>query len=134
MSPRERRRQRLACLADVLGLRRDGQLAVGEAQPQRRVALGQQRHAADDLEQLLARQRELVLELLRDQLAVVRELAVDPAGRQPGAAGAEDDVVLVARRAGSPSAPPAIRESSCSARAGMIASRSGSGLRDRASP
>ena len=51
--------------------------------------------AADDVEQLLARQLELVLELLGQELAVVRELAVDAAGREPRAVGAEDDVVLV---------------------------------------
>ena len=51
--------------------------------------------AADDVEQLLARQRHLVLERLGQQLLVVRELAVDPARRQPDVAGAEDDVVLL---------------------------------------
>ena len=114
-------------LADVLRPRRHGQLALGEAQPQRRVALREQADAADDVEQLLAGQLELVLELLGQELAVVRELPVDPARRQPGAVGAEDDVVLLQRRARSCRAGPAIRASSWSARAGMIASSSGSG-------
>ena len=94
---RERRRQRLLRLADVLRPRRHRQLALGEAQPQRRVALREQADAAHDVEQLLARQLELVLELLGQQLAVVRELPVDAAGRQPDAVGAEDDVVLLQR-------------------------------------
>ena len=91
----ERRRQRLARLADVLRDRRHRQLAVGEAQPERRVALRHQRDAADHVEQLFARQRQLVLELLGQQLPVVRELAVDAARREPRAVGAEHDVVLV---------------------------------------
>src|SRR5581483_188879 len=48
-----------------------------------------------DVEQLLARQSQLVLELIGQELAIVRELAVDPACREPGLAVAEDDVVLV---------------------------------------
>ena len=51
----EANRQRLAGLADVLRLRPDGHLALGEAQPQRRVAVRHHRRAADDVEQLLAR-------------------------------------------------------------------------------
>ena len=39
-------------LADVLGLRRHRQLALGEAQPQRRVALRHDRRAPDDVEEL----------------------------------------------------------------------------------
>ena len=39
--------------------------------------------AADDVEQLVARQRELVLERLGQELLVVRELPVDAARRQP---------------------------------------------------
>ena len=117
------RRHRLLRLADVLGLRRDGQLAFGEAQAQRRVALRHHRGAADDVRELRLRQRQLDLERLGQQLPVVRELAVDPARRQPGVAGAEHDVVLVHAEldrvaAGEP------REL-VSARAGMIASSSG---------
>ena len=88
-------RERLACLADVLALRRDRQLALREPQPQRRVALRHHRGAADRLEQLRAVQLELDVERLRLQLRDVRELPVDPAGREPCIAGAEDHVVLV---------------------------------------
>src|SRR5919197_2611330 len=86
-------RQRLAGLADLLRLRRDDELAVGEAKPQRRVALRHHRDTADDLEQLVARQRDLVLEGLRHELLVVRELPVDAARRQPGGARPEDHLV-----------------------------------------
>jgi len=48
-----------------------------------------------DLEQLDARYGQLVLELLRQQLPVVRELSVDASRRQPDAVGCEDDLVLV---------------------------------------
>ena len=58
----ESHRQRLPGLADVLSLRRDGQLSVGEAEPQRRVALCHHRDSANDVQQLVARQRELVVE------------------------------------------------------------------------
>ena len=92
---RIRRRQALAGLADVLGACRNRQLALGEAQPKRRVALREQADAPHDVEELLARELELVLELLGQELAIVRELPVDPARGQPDVAGAEDDVVLL---------------------------------------
>ena len=114
-------------LADVLRPRRHRQLAFGEPEPQRRVALREQPDAANDVEQLVAGQLELVLELLGQELAVVRELPVDPAAREP-------DAVRCRRRRGSPARAsstlpvgPAMRASSWSARAGMIASSSGSG-------
>src|SRR5918996_120774 len=87
--------ERLARLADVLGLRRDGQRPLLEAQAERRLALRQQAGAAHDVEKLLAGQLHLGLELLRQELPVVGELAVDPAGRQPDAVRAEHDLVLL---------------------------------------
>ncbi len=60
-----------------------------------RVPLRHHGGAANDVEHLGARQRQLDLVGLRDQLLVVRELAVDPAGRQPHVADTEDDVVVV---------------------------------------
>ena len=119
----ERHRQRLLRLADVLGLRRDRHLALREPEPERRVPLRHHGRAPHDLEELLAGQRDLVLEGLGDQLLVVRELPVDPPRRQPDVAGAEDDVVLLDADPSS-AASCAIRESSVSARAGTIASSS----------
>ena len=101
----ERHRQRLLRLADVLRLGGDRQLALGEAQPQRRVALGHHRGAPDDLEELLARQRHLVLEALGQQLLVVRELSVDPPRREPDVVRGEDDLVVL--DADLESSPPA---------------------------
>src|SRR5262249_17857296 len=92
---RVRRRQRLLRLADILCSPRDRQLPRGEAETERGVPLREQTHAADDVEELLARELELVLELLGQQLAVVRELTVDPARREPDALGSEDDVILL---------------------------------------
>ena len=82
-------------LPDVLGLRGHCQLALGEAQTQRGVSLRKNAGAPDDLEERLAGGRDLGLEGLREKLLVVRELAVDPAAREPDVAGVEDDVVLV---------------------------------------
>ena len=76
---RVRGRHRLARVADVRRLGGDGQLALGEGEAQRRVSLRQLADPAGDLEQLLARQPDLVLERLRDQLAPARELALDQA-------------------------------------------------------
>src|SRR5829696_8818685 len=53
--------QRLACLSYVWGLGRHVEGALREAQPQRRVLLREQAHAADDLEQLVAAYPQLVL-------------------------------------------------------------------------
>ena len=91
----ERRRQRLAGLTDVLRDRRDRQLTLGKAKAERRIALRHQRDATNDLEQLVARKDELVVELLGQELAVVRELAVDATRREPRSVGAEDHVVLL---------------------------------------
>ena len=66
---------------------RDDELAVGEAEPQRRVSLREHGGAPDDVEQLGAREPQVVLERLGEQLAEVRELPVDPARRQPDAVG-----------------------------------------------
>src|SRR5439155_17238043 len=86
---------RLARLADVLRTRRHRQLAVREAQPERRVPLREHSYPPHDLEQLGTRQRQLVLEALREELLVVRELAVDAARREPDAVRAEEHLVLL---------------------------------------
>ena len=70
--------QRLAALADLLGLRRDRQLAGRERQPQRRAA-GQHLDAGDHVGELGARQRDLVLERLGQQAAELGELPLDAA-------------------------------------------------------
>jgi hypothetical protein len=70
-----------------------GELAVAEAQAQRRVLLRHEADALDDLAELLAADAQLVLVAVGDQLAVVRELAVDQARRQHGAADLEHDLV-----------------------------------------
>src|SRR5436190_17188020 len=88
-------RQRLLGLADVLSPGRHRQLALGEAKAERRVALRHHRDAADDVEDLVTRQRHLVVEALRDQLPVVRELPVDTPRRQPDAVDTEDDLVFL---------------------------------------
>ena len=105
---------------------RDGQLAVGEAQPQRRVALRHQRDAADDVEQLLARQLAA-----RARTAPAAAGGSSGTGRRCGASSAtrrrrRRRRGSRARRAGSRPPTAAIRASSWSARAGMIASSSGS--------
>ena len=46
-------RERLRRLADVLRLRGDRQLAVGETQPERRIPLRHEPGTADDLEQAI---------------------------------------------------------------------------------
>ncbi len=89
------RRHALARLADVLRPRRDGELTLGEPKAKRRVPLREQADPANDVEELVAGKLELVLELLGEELLVVRELAVDPPARQPHAAGPEHDVVLL---------------------------------------
>src|SRR5262249_47452613 len=91
---RETDRHRLLRLADVVGARDHGELTVGEPQLERRRTLDHHGGAANDLEQLSARKRQLMLELLRQELAVVRELSVDAARRKPDAVGREDDLVL----------------------------------------
>ena len=75
----ERGRHRLGGVADIGRLGGDRQLALGEREPERRVSLRELAHAARDLEQLLARQPDLVVERLRDQLPPARELALDQA-------------------------------------------------------
>ena len=132
-SPSKRDRQRLARLADVLRLRPDGHLALGEAQPQRRVAVRHHRRPPHDLEQLLPRQRDLVRELLRPELVELRELALDPAGRQPRAVDRRRAPGSPARRARACRPRSRAARTSSSARAGTIASSSGTGPRS-ASP
>src|SRR5579884_2408626 len=88
-------RHRFLRLAYIVRTRDHRQLAGGEAQLERRRPLDHHRGATDDLEQFASRQRQLVLELLGKQLAVVRELPVDAARRQPDTIGGEDDLVLV---------------------------------------
>jgi hypothetical protein len=89
----ERYRQRLAGLAHIRRLRRDRQLALGEMQAQRRVLLGHEADAPDDLGELARRQRELVLIGIGQELAIVRELTIDEARREHVAADLEDDLV-----------------------------------------
>ena len=55
---------------------------------------GQELHPADRLEQRLAADREPVRVARRDELAVVRELALDQAGRQPRVADLERRLAL----------------------------------------
>ena len=75
--------------------------------------------------ELARRQAQLVLEGLGQQLAVVRELAVDQPRGQHDAADLEDDLVRAHadRELASLGACCAIRASSCSARAGTLASK-----------
>ena len=89
----ERDRDRLARLADVRRARRHRQLTLGEREPQRRVLLRQQRDAPHDLGDLAAGEPQLVLVGVRQQLAVVRELAVDQPRGEHDAADREDDLV-----------------------------------------
>ena len=93
-SPWNGHRDRLAGLADVGGLRRDRQRALAEAEPQRRVLLRQQADPAHDVGELGAGEAQLVLDRLRQQLAVVRELAVDQARGEHDVAELEDRLVL----------------------------------------
>ncbi len=88
------RRKRLLRLPDVLGLSAHRQLTLCEAQPQGRVALREQAPRRTTSRSSSRGEHELVLELLGQQLAVVRELAVDPA-RSARPPHAEDHVVLV---------------------------------------
>ena len=94
-----------------------------EREPQRGVALGELADPARDLQELLARQPDLVLERLRHELAPARKLPLDQARGDQDARGPEDD--LVARQGDldflRPSAAT-IRASSRSARAGTLAS------------
>ena len=61
---------------------------------QRRVLLREQADAADDVGELGAREAQLVLDGLRQQLAVVRELAVDQARGEHDVPELEDHLVL----------------------------------------
>src|SRR4051794_32283167 len=90
----ERDRQRLARLADVRRLRRHLEAPVREAHAQRRVLLREQADAAHDLGQLRAAHVQLVLELVRKQLLVVREAALDEARGERDLADAEDHLVF----------------------------------------
>ena len=83
----------LARLADV-GRRADTVSSPSvKRQPQRRVLLRQQRDAAHDLGDLAAGAAQLVLVGVGQQLAVVRELAVDQPRREHDAVDLEDDLV-----------------------------------------
>ena len=87
-------RDRLARLADVGSLGRDGERALAEAESQRRVLLREQADASHHVRELGGRQAQLVLDGLRQQLAVVRELAVDQARGEDDVGELEDDLVL----------------------------------------
>ena len=91
--PVERHGDRLAGLADVGGLGGDGERALAEAEPQRRVLLRQQADAAHDLVQLGGRQAQFVVDRVGQQLTVVGELAVDQARGQHRVAELEDHLV-----------------------------------------
>ena len=95
VSPENADRHRLLRLADLVRACDHRELALGEPQLQRRCALDHHRRTANDFEHLGARQRQLVLELLGQELPVVRELAVDAARREPRAVGREQHLVLV---------------------------------------
>ena len=115
-SPLNADRHLLSRLADVLRLRGDRQLALGEAQPQRRGALRHHAGAADHVQELLARELDLVLERLGEKLLVVRELPVDAARREPRVVDADDDVVVQraeADLAGAGSDPAQLVERAC---------------------
>ena len=90
----ERRVELFFGLADVLGDRPDGELALAELQAQRRVLLGQQADAPGDREQLGAVELDGVVEALGQELAVVGELAVDQARRDPDVADREERLVF----------------------------------------
>src|SRR5439155_5545208 len=64
-------RQGLSRFADVLGLRRDGELALREAKPERRLSLCHQRRPSNNVEDLLSVQLDLRLKGLRHELAVI---------------------------------------------------------------
>ena len=85
---------RLLGLPDVGRLARHAQLAVGEAEADRRVVLREHGDAAHDLGELVARDRDLVLEAVGHERAEVRELALDAARGQPRPLDADRDVVL----------------------------------------
>ena len=93
-SPLEVAGQRFAPLADLLGLRRDRQLARRERQPQRRAA-GQHLDAGDHVGELGARQRDLVLERLGQQPAELGELPLDAASSEPDVSRPEQHLVLL---------------------------------------
>ena len=118
-------------VADVGRLGGDRQLALREREPQRRVALRELADRRVDLEELRARQAHVVLEGLGQQLAIVRELALD----QPRARGSRRRPRKMAWLRGSAistsSTPSAatIRASSRSARAGTFASSVGADRR-----
>ena len=124
-SPPNGDRQRLARLADVLGLRGDGQLAVGEAQPQRRVALRHHRRRG-------GRRRAAPRAAARARARRPRAGAACSSGtaRRCGASSAarrrSPKTTWFSCTPSSSSSPSwAIRASSPSARAGTIASSSG---------
>ena len=97
-SPGERHGDRLRRLAHVRGLRAHRQLALGEAQPQRRVLLGHQADPAARRERSSSvAMPQFVLERVGQQLVVVRELTIDQARAQDIAPDLEHDLVLAHR-------------------------------------
>src|SRR5437899_12916290 len=73
----EGNRYRLARLPHVRGLGRNRERSLAEAEPKRGILLREQADPANDVGQLRARQAQLVLHGLGQQLTVVRKLSVD---------------------------------------------------------
>ena len=107
------------------GVRAEGQLALGERRRSGELRCATTDDAADDLEQLFARQRQLVLEGVGQQLLVVGELAVDAAGRQRTRPPAREDKLVVVHAELELTGAGSDARDLASARAGTIASRSG---------
>src|SRR6202012_1656625 len=91
----KRNGDRLDRLANVRGLRRDGELAIGEPQAQRRVLLREQADPPHDPRKLGGRQPKLVLDRVGKQVAVVRELTVDQPGGKDRPRRLEDDLAVL---------------------------------------
>ena len=81
-------------LADVLGDRQQLEPVGRQHEPDRRGVPGQQPHPAHGVEQRLAPDDEAVRVRRRDQAPVVRELALDQPGGDPGRADLEGGVAL----------------------------------------
>src|SRR5437588_4625743 len=91
----ERDRKCLLRLANILRSCEHAKLALRKPKLNRRRALHEHTDASYDVEELGAWKCQLVLERLRQELPVVRELSVDAAGRQPDIVGSEDNLILV---------------------------------------
>ena len=83
-----------ARVADVGGHRAQPYAVGGELQAQRRGVAGEDLDPADGLHQVVAADGELVRVRLRDELAVVRELALDETGGETGGADLEGGIAL----------------------------------------